>query len=504
MAGIGPLSGATLLSRQRFMRHHTPRTADMLFLSWLVIAILIRFTVNCLLAARLLTRGPSGVGQAVTEFSMLHFSVIVVLLPLLSSMLSLGAAGLDRKRLVLGGIPLGSVTLIELVGIIAHPITWIALLFAVPAAIPLASLPAAGASIAALIAVSFAALLAAHALGNVLSTSRTAHRVSGAFRFIFTVALLGILFSNADFQWPPGPVMIFLFQHPTILIDDAGRGLLSVFRPWSPSAWILHGWVIPSAASMLAALGLYILSLRGMYNAAGEAAPPRSSRRSERAQGKDVAAVVYLHELRYLARSLGGLVAIAAGIAAGVWLLATRKPSMNIALLGGFLALAAGFTYSSNTFGHDGHALRRYALLGPDWGVVLAAKNRAWLTIMGLSVLPSVAIDAARVSSSSALSLLLSESLVLALSIVWGNISSVLLPSRIGSGRANAFVNQAAPFALCALPLEIHTIVAPFGSFGFDISVCICLAVAAAMYALLLRRISRAFDAEVESVLARF
>src|SRR5208283_5137537 len=163
-------------------------------------------------------------------------------------------------------------------------------------------------------------------------------------------------------------------------------------------------------------------------------------------------------------------------IAAGVWLLATRKPSMNIALLGGFLALAAGFTYSSNTFGHDGHALRRYALLGPDWGVVLAAKNRAWLTIMGLSVLPSVAIDAARVSSSSALSLLLSESLVLALSIVWGNISSVLLPSRIGSGRANAFVNQAAPFALCALPLEIHTIVAPFGSFGFDISVCICLA----------------------------
>ena len=151
MAGIGLLSGATLLSRRRFMRHHTPRTVDMLFLSWLVIAILVRFTVNCLLGARLLTRGPSGVGQAVTEFSMLQFSVIVVLLPLLSSMLSLGAAGLDRKRLMLGGIPLGSVTLIELVGIIAHPITWIALLFAVPAAIPLASLPAAGASIVALI-----------------------------------------------------------------------------------------------------------------------------------------------------------------------------------------------------------------------------------------------------------------------------------------------------------------------------------------------------------------
>ena len=503
MAEINLLFRATLLSRRRFMRHHAPRTVDMLFLSWLVIAILIRFTVNCLLAARLLTPVPSGVSQAITEFSMLHFSVIVFLLPLLSSILSLGDAGLDRKRLMIGGISLGSVTFVELAGIIAHPFTWIALLFVVPAAIPLASLPAEGASIVALIAVSVAALLAAHALGNVLSTSRTAHRISGAFRFIFTVALLGILFSNADFQWPSGPVRLFLFQHPIPLTDDAGRGLLSVFRPWSPSVWIFQGWVAPSVASMIAALGLYVLSLRGMYNAAAETASPRR-RRMRESGGTGTAAVVYRHELRYLARSLGGLVAIAAGISAGVWLLATREPSMNIALLGGFLALVAGFTYPSNTFGHDGHALRRYALLGPDWGIVFAAKNRAWLTVAGLSILLPVAVDAARVSPSSALSLLLSAGLVLALSVSWGNISSVLLPSRIGSGQANAFVNQAAPFALCALPFGIHTTVAPFGSFGFDIAVCVCLGAAAALYAFLLHRISGAFDEDVESVLARF
>jgi hypothetical protein len=503
MAGLGLLSRAALLSRQRFLRHHTPRTAEMLFLSWLMVVILVRLTVNCLLAARLLTHGPVGVGQVITEFSMLHFAVIVFLLPLLSSMLSLGAAGLDRKRLMLGGISLGSVTVVEIAGIIAHPFTWVVLLFAVPAAIPLAALPAARASIASLVAVSFAELLAAHALGNVLSASRIAHRISGAFRFIFTVALLAILFSNADFQWPSGPVRLFLFQHPISLLDDAGKGLLSVFRPWSPSVWIFHGWVVPSVASMIVALGLYVLSLLGTYDTSGEAVFPKSYGMSKHAQGKSLGAVVYRHELRYLARSLRGLVAITAGVAAGVWLFATREPSVNVALLGGFLALAAGFTYPANTFGHDGYALRRYALLGLDWGMVFAAKNRAWLTIMGLSLLLPIAADAVRVSALSAVSLLLSACLVLALSIVWGNFSSVLLPSKIGSGEANTFVNQAAPFALCALPLAIHTTMVPFGSLGFDIAVCICLASAAASYALLLRRISRAFDSDVENVLTR-
>ena len=96
MAGINLLFRATLLSRQRFMRHHAPRTVDMLFLSWLVIVILIRFMVNCLLAARLLTHGPSGVGQAITEFSMLHFSVIAFLLPLLSSIRSFSKAASSK------------------------------------------------------------------------------------------------------------------------------------------------------------------------------------------------------------------------------------------------------------------------------------------------------------------------------------------------------------------------------------------------------------------------
>ena len=504
MAEVGTLARATLLSRQRAMRHRAPRAADMLLYSWLLIVVLIRFLVNCLLAARQLAYGQPGVGQAIVEFSMLHFLVIAFLLPLLSSTLSLGAAGLDRKRLTLLGISPGSVTLVELAGILTYPVTWISVLFAAAAAVPLASAGAPGASIIALIAVFFAALLAAHALGNVLSASRKAHRISGTFRFVFTGALLGMVIANADFQWDSGTIRIFLFQHPTLLTDDAGRGLLTLFRPWSPSVWIFRGWVLPSVALMIATFGIYHLSLRGMYNAAGEVTPSRRRRAGGRVRGTGMAAVVYRHELRYLAGSLRGFGGIAAGISAGAWLFAAGEPTVAIALLGCFLALAASFSYPSNTFGHDGHALRRYALLGPDWGTVFAAKNRAWLTVMGLSVLLPIAAAAVRVSVSSAASLLLSACLVLAISVVWGNISSVLLPSRTGSVQGAAFVNQAAPFALCALLLGIHMTVAPFGSFGFDIFVCVCLAAAAVLYALLLRRISRAFDADVESVLARF
>ncbi len=247
-----------------------------------------------------------------------------------------------------------------------------------------------------------------------------------------------------------------------------------------------------------------MLSLRGMYDAAGEVTRARRRRVSTGAQGSSMAAVVFRHELRYLAGSLGGLAAVAAGIATGAWLLAAREPSVAIAILGCFLGLAAGFFYPSNTFGHDGHALRRYALLGPDWGRVFAAKNRAWLALMGLSVLLPIAASALRVSAAAAVSLFLCAGLVLALAVIWGNVSSVLLPSRAGSGRGNAFVNQLAPFVLCSVPFGVHATVAPFGSSGFDAALCALLAAAAVLYALLLRRISHAFDSDVENVLARF
>jgi hypothetical protein len=333
---------------------------------------------------------------------------------------------------------------------------------------------------------------------------RTAHRISGAFRLIFTGALLGILFSNPDFQWTSDSVRIFLFQHPMLLLDEARGGFLGALGSWSPSVWIFHGWVAAAVASMIAALGLYVLSLRGMFDAAGGVRSPRPYTKVERVRGTSVAAVIYRHELRYLASSPGGVVAMGAGIAAGAWLLGSRHPSTAISLFGGFLALAAAFAYPANTFGHDGHALRRYALLGPDWGLVFAAKNRAWLTVMGVSLALPIASDAARVSVASGVSLLLAAGLVLALAIVWGNVSSMLLPSRHGTGQAPAFVNQIAPFGLCALPLGIHLAATRFGSITFDVAVGGGLVAAIALYAFLLRRISRSFDADVENVLARF
>ncbi len=477
----------------------------MMLYSWLLIAILVRFLVNCLQAAHQLGRGQRAVGMAITEFSLLHYLVIVFLLPLLSSALSLGASGLDRRRLTLGGLSLGSVARAELAGILTHPVTWISFLFVVPAAVPLFSAGAAAAPVAALVATFLAALFAAHALGNVLSASRRAHRISGAFRFVFTGCLLAILVSNADFQWQAGAVRVFLFQHQMLLIDDAGNGLLPLFRPWSPSVWIFRGWIAPSVALVLAALGLYLLSLRGMYNAGGERTASRHRiGPADRPRGSGVAGVIYRQELRYLAGSLSGIAAIAIGLGAGAWLLASREPTVNISLLGCFLALAAGFSYPSNTFGHDGHALRRYALLGPDWGALFAAKNLAWLTLMCLSVVLPIAAVAARVSLSSAAALLLSAGLVLALSVVWGNISSSLLPSLHESGRGTAFVNQAAPFLLASIVFAVHSTIATFGSPGFALAIGICLAATAAFYGLLLRRISRAFDADVESVLGRF
>jgi hypothetical protein len=65
------------------------------------------------------------------------------------------------------------------------------------------------------------------------------------------------------------------------------------------------------------------------------------------------------------------------------------------------------------------------------------------------------------------------------------------------------FVNQAAPFALAAVVLGVHDLVAPFGTPGFLVTIFGISGAAAIMAVLYLRRVARAFDDEVEGLLER-
>lgn len=515
MGRVRHLAAAARLSRRRMMKLRAPRTGDMLLYVWLVIVILIRFTLNCILAERELTRGSHSVGLAIAEFTMLHFLLVVFLLTFLSSTLSLGASGLDRKRLALLGVPFPSLVFAELSNIFTHPMTGVVFLFIIPGAVPLLALAHPGACVLSLLAAFLGALLLAFGLGHALSLNRTAHRLAGAFRFVFIIGLLGLLLSNFDFQWNGGPIRIFVFEHPILLLNDAGQGLLPVFRAWSPSVWIFRGWLLPCIGLAAAALVIFVFSLRGMYDAAGEAAPSRRARASRQpAAGQPVdgapagrggiSAVLYRHELKRLASAPGSIACMAAGIGSAAWLLAAEEPTLGITILGCILALLTTFSSPVNIFGHDGQALRRYALLCPRWSTVFWAMNRSWLTVMAGALIAPVAATAIRVSVTAAASLLLCIGLVLLVTLVWGNFSSLLLPFAHGALQGAAFINQIAPFAICGLPLAIHRMVAPFGSFGFDAALFMCIGAAGALLAVFLNRVSRTFDAEVESVLERF
>ena len=184
-----------------------------------------------------------------------------------------------------------------------------------------------------------------------------------------------------------------------------------------------------------------------------------------------------------------------------VWLLATREASPLIPLLGAVITLALGFSYASNLFGHDGHALRRYILLTPDWAGLFSAKNLAFCLVTVAELVPLVLAAIIRLPPASTLSLLGSTILVILLLILWGNISSMLFPS--AGSREGVFMNQVAPLAAWGAPFAIHRSIAAFGSMLFLAAVCAGAICCFALYRLMLRGISSHFEEEAGAVLER-
>jgi hypothetical protein len=492
------------------MKLREPRTGDMLLYSWLVVVIFVRFTLNCTLALHQLMRGDHVVGAAVAGFTFLHLIVVVVLLTFLSSTLSLGAGTLDRRRLTLLGVSLRTRVAAELAGLALHPMTGVVLLFLIPALLPASALPHPALVVVALLSAFAAALLGASALGHAFSSSRTAHRIAGGFRFLFAAVMLGLVAANFDFRWADGTVRLLVFQTPLLLDDGAGAGLLPALGAWSPSFWIQSGWIAPCLGILAACMGWYVLALRGAYAAAS--APPASARMATShsvpgiptPQSPDVRTLLRRRELRQLSRATASFLQVAVGVGACIWLLATAEPTLGIPLLGCALIVLLGFGAAANIFGADGHALKRYALLNVDWRLVFDAKNRAWLTVAGLSMVPACAAAFVRIGPAPAASLLLTAALTLSLCILWGNIASMLFPSAQGARQGGAFVNQLAPFVIGALPFGIHRTVAAFGSVGYDAAVAVFFAVTLVLHARLHARITRTFDGELESVVERF
>ncbi len=515
------LARAARFSRRRDTKLRDPRAADMMVYSWLVIVIFGRFTYNCLWAAHELAVGRMEVGSAIVEFSLAHFLLLAFLVPFLASFRSAG--GLNRRRLVLAAVPSRSLVLSVLLLAASSPLNGAVAAFVVPPAVPLLRLPHPVASIVALLVSAAAAILLAHAAARALSLTAILRRAGGLFRYAFAAGLLVLVLANFDFQWNAGTIDVLVFQRRILLDDAAGSGLLAQLRHGSPSQWIFDGRIGLCVAAAAAAAARFILAELTAYRGAlrQQAGPPSlgfpirrerrrpSAPRPPSAPRGTIREVLLRQELRSLGSLAGTTLGLLIGLGCSAWLLAAREPTMNIAFLGSVLATAASFAYPSNVFGRDGKALRRYALAAPDWGTIFLAKNLAWLAACGLSFLPLVLATLVRVSPAAALSLLLVCCVVLALCVLWGNISSMLFPVAQSAAAGGAapraiFVNQAAPFVFWALALGIDRSAGAFGSAAFDLTFAALLVAGLASYRALLRRITRQFDRDVETVLERF
>lgn len=528
MGLTGEILAATLRYRRRGLKRQTLRTADMLFAAWATLVVLIRFTLNCALAVRELRGGSRAVGLALAEFCALHALGVALLFSFLVSSLLLGTIGLDKRRLLLSPVSFPALMLSEIAGLLASPVSAIVLAFVVPAVVPLVLLPQPTLAVCALLASFAAAILIGSALSMAVSLSPRGRGVAGLFRGAFAAVLVTLVLANFDFQWKAGPISLFVFMKRTLLDDGAGRGLLAVLRPWSPSSWIAARGVSPAVGLLLsvglaaASVALFGLLLSRALRAAGRGPQRESSwtgrmprrvstgaRRLPAASRGGLAAPLFpallSHELGLLASR--GATRFGAFAAAGfaAWTLASREASVNIPLLGAILILASLFPYASNLFGADGHALRRYVMLSPDWGAVFGARDAACLAAAAALLAPLVVVAAVRISGAAALSLALSALLVAVAHVLWGNVSSILLPSAEGGmgARPPGFANQVALLAAWGLPLALDRSLARFGTPLYDAAAAACVLAGLLLGGIMLRRAREHFDKEVEGVLGR-
>ena len=516
---------ATLRGRRRLLKGQTGRTADMLFAAWAVLVVFIRFTLNCALAVRELRAGSHAAGTAIAEFCQLHALGVAALFTFLAASLSLGTAGLDRRRLVLTPVPFARLLTVEIAGLLASPVSAVVLIFIFPAAAPLvfAARPLAG--LASLLLCFAAAIGLGASLAVALSSSPRAGRIAGPLRGISAAVLVALVLANFDFAWKGGPVRLSVFMQWTLLDDGAGGGLLPLLRPWSPSAWIAARGVSAPAGLLLAgalaaaAVSLFALGFHRALRAAGRGARAGAGRlrlgaglgvrrgwRPARAVfGGSMPAAMFRHELRALASRRASMAGAAAALACTAWTILSREASLNIPVFGAILALASLFPYASNLFGADGHALGRYLMASPDWGAVLACRNAAYGTAAVILVAPIAAAAAARISFAAACGVALTALLVASLHGLWGNVSSMILPSAEHGAKARppAFANQVAHAAAWVVPLVLHRSVAPLGTAGYAAAAGACLAGAALLSAAMARRARRHLGDEVESILGR-
>ncbi|MBE3134688.1 MAG: hypothetical protein IMZ55_14560 [Acidobacteria bacterium] len=517
MGLTGEILAATRRYRRRGLKRQTLRAADMLFAGWAMLVILIRFALNCALAVRELRGGSRAVGLALAEFCSLHALGVAVLLSFLVSSLSLGTATLDRRRLLLSPVPFSALFLAEIAGLFSGPVSALVIAFIVPMAAALLPLPQPIVALLAFLACFASAIAIGGALSMAVSLGPRARRLAGLFRGAFAAVLVALVLANFDFQWKAGPVSLFVFTKRTLLDDGAGRGLLAILRPWSPSAWVAASGVSPLAGLLAslalagASVALFGLLLSLAMRAAGRGpvlVRGSSHRGTRRPSSGGLFAALFSHELGLLASR--GATRFGALAAAGftAWTLVAREASVNIPLLGAILALAALFPYASNLFGADGWAMRRYVMLSPDWGALFAARNAASLAASAVLLAPLIVAAAVRISLSAAVAFALSAALVALLHVLWGNLSSMLLPSIAGrAGRAGTrppgFANQIALFAAWGLPLALDRSLARFGTRLFDAAAGAGLVACCLLYGIMLRRLQTHFGEEVEGVLGR-
>jgi hypothetical protein len=530
MGLVGELLSAAASHRRRGLKEQTIRKGDMIFAAWMFAVIFIRFAANCSLAVRELSAGSRVAGLAIAEFSMLHLLVVVFITVFLVSSLSLGAMSMNRRRLGSSPAPFSSLFFAELGGLFANPMGWIVVPFLAPAVLPLFFISHPLSAVLTLLASFLASYIAGWAASTAFSLLPGARALSHFLRIAFAAVMLGLVAANFDFHWSDGAVTLLVFQRPTLL-TDGGRGFLSNLRPWSPSAWIMAaGDERGRALRPLFALGVAAAALAASALLARRAlsAPPRNreSAPALRAWGlpwrrrgmgrfprtprwKGSLGILFSHERAYLAGAAGARLALLAGIGFSLWLVFSREPTVNIAILGAAIAFIASFSYPSNVFGHDGGAVRRYALFSLDWGKLFIAKNLAYLASTAVPMALLVLATGLRTTARYAVGLAMTAAVLSALVILWGNVSSILVPQasrRVESktaDRGGVFVNQLFPIVVWAVPFLVNRSIAPFGSASYDAAMAGCLIASGAAYRFLVKRISVRFDEDVESIMER-
>ena len=424
--------------KQRGVWHGANTTMVIILASLVMFAVL----VGSAFALKSLNSGAIDRGMIVFEVCLNLVLMTWLVVPIMVGTTTAEGRGLQPVRMGHYPLGLGNLWAIGMLGHLIQPVYWILVGMSACVLLPMLRVaePMAG-LVAGLLFLLFSSLLAwsVELFGGALFSSR--HGREMMMLGVLILLVPAFLLVSGDYELTDGVLTFSLFDHNWLLLSaDASEGLLTKVRLLSPAVWVSgaakgvavgRGILLLSLATGLSAI-LSVVSLRRvmLHPPSSLSGGKRSLRSIDPVRGLPAElGPLVIKELRYLTRTLDHLLGVAMGLVAVVWIFIRPEHLPYILPLAAVSIIYNELAIPLNIFGLDGLGADRYRLLPLTGRQVLLTKNLAYFALVGIHLIPLLAIGVFKGAWMLTLATVLAAGAVCLVTAAGGNMASIHSPA---------------------------------------------------------------------------